>query len=348
MRTIRILNNDEVKSLLDLKTVIKCVENAYILKSKNEARLFSMISEEIIKDKAEMDIKSGSLDSNDVFGLKLVSWFGDNAEQNLPTITGLTMLFDLTNGFAKGLINASYLTSMRTGAAGALGIKYLAKSDTDTLAVVGTGSMAIFQIAASLSLIENIKKVYIYNPRNYEKTLAFKAKIKGELGKIINDLNDRDNKLWLSRINKVDFIATDNPEKMMEDSQAVITVTPSKTPIIKETWVKAGTHFSCMGADVMGKQEIEEGIFKNALICVDDYEQATTVGESQTAFNSNLIHPNDIAEIGTVIMDKSKGRKSSKDVTIFDSTGISLQDLAVSNELLLKAEKLNIGSLVEI
>lgn len=348
MRTIRILNNDEVRSLLDLKTTIRCVENAYILKSKNEARLFNMISEEIIKDRAEMDIKSGSLDSNNVFGLKLVSWFGDNADQNLPTITGLTMLFDLTNGFPKGLINASYLTSMRTGAAGALGIKYLAKADTDTLAIVGTGSMAIFQIAASLSLIEDIKKVYIYNPRNYEKTLAFQAKIKGELAKIINDLNDEDNKLWLSRIATVDFIAADNPEKMMEKSQAVITVTPSKKPIIKENWVKAGTHFSCMGADVIGKQEIEEEIFKNALVYADDYKQATTVGESQTAFNSNLIHPNDIVEIGKVIMDKSKGRKSSKDVTIFDSTGISLQDLAVSNELLLKAEKLNIGTLVEI
>lgn len=135
---MRILNDEVVKNVLDIKSTVECVEKAYTLKAKQQARLFSMISEEIIEGKAEMDIKSGMLDGDNVFGLKLVSWFGDNVKQGLPAITGLTMIFDLVHGFPKGVLNASYMTGMRTGTAGALGIKYLARPDSSVLSVVGT------------------------------------------------------------------------------------------------------------------------------------------------------------------------------------------------------------------
>lgn len=348
MKSIRILNDESVKQILDIKSTIKCVETAYVLKAKHQARLFSMISEEIIEGKAEMDIKSGMLDGENVFGLKLVSWFGDNVKQNLPAITGLTMIFDLVNGFPKGILNASYMTGMRTGAAGALGIKYLARVDSSVLGVVGTGKMAIFQIAATLSLIPGIKKVNIYDPMEYENAHKFQAGIKNELGKIINDLNDKDNALWLSRIDEVIFVAVDNLESMIKESDALITITPSRKPLLKKEWIKAGTHISCIGADVAGKQELDKNIFKGAVVCVDDCQQAVTVGETQSAFRAKLIESGDLIEIGNLIIGKAEGRKSDEDITIFDSTGISLQDLSVSNTLLLKAEELNIGKLVKI
>lgn len=348
MRSLRILNDEVVKSVLDIKSTVECVEKAYTFKAKQQARLFSMISEEIIEGKAEMDIKSGMLDGDNVFGLKLVSWFGDNVKQGLPAITGLTMIFDLVHGFPKGVLNASYMTGMRTGAAGALGIKYLARADSSVLSVVGTGKMAIFQIAATLSVMPGIKKVHVYDPVNYENAQKFQGGIKSELGKIINDLNDQDNQLWLRRIDEVLFVATDDPERMLKESDAVITITPSRKPLLKKEWIKPGTHLSCIGADVAGKQEIDENIFKEAVVCVDDRQQAVTVGETQCAFRSEIIESGDLIEIGHLIIGKCEGRRSDQDITIFDSTGISLQDLAVSNALVLKAEELNIGELVQI
>lgn len=348
MRSMRVLNDEVIKSILDIKSTVECVEKAYVLKAKHQARLFSMISEEIIEGKAEMDIKSGMLDGDNVFGMKLVSWFGDNAKQGLPAITGLTMIFDLVHGFPKGVLNASYMTGMRTGAAGAIGIKYLARPDPSVLSVVGTGRMAIFQVAATLSVIPGIKKVHIYDPINYENAQKFQGAIKSELGKIINDLNDQDNQLWLSRIDEVLFVATDDPEWMLKESDVVITITPSRKPLLKKEWIKAGTHLSCIGADVAGKQEIDENIFKGAVVCVDDRQQAVTVGETQSAFRAEIIETDDLIEIGNLIIGECEGRQSDQDITIFDSTGISLQDLAVSNALVLKAEEMDKGELVKI
>lgn len=348
MRSMRILNDQVVKSILDIKTTIGCVEKAYFLKAKQQARLFNMISEEIIEGKAEMDIKSGMLDGDNVFGLKLVSWFGDNTKQGLPAITGLTMIFDLVHGFPKGVLNASYMTGMRTGAAGALGIKYLARPDSSVLGIVGTGRMAIFQIAATVSVMPSIRKVHIYDPMNFENAKKFQDDIKMELGKIINDLNDKDNERWLKRIDEVQFIAADDPEEMLKLSDAVITITPSRKPLLKKEWIKPGTHLSCIGADVAGKQEIDEGIFKGAVVCVDDRHQAITVGETQSAFRANIIESADLIEIGQLIIGECEGRRTDQDITIFDSTGISLQDLAVSNGLVSKAEELNLGELVQI
>lgn len=348
MESMRILNDEVVKNILDIKSTVKCVEKAYILKAKQQARLFNMISEEIIEGKAEMDIKSGLLIGDGVFGLKLVSWFGENVNQGLPAITGLTMLFDMVHGFPKGVINASYMTGMRTGAAGALGIKYLARSNSSVLTVVGTGRMAIFQIAATLSVVSSIQKIYIYDPLTFENALKFQSGIKFELGKIINDLNDQGNQIWLSRIDEVQFVATDDLEKTLKETDVVITITPSRKPLLKREWIKPGTHFSCMGADVEGKQEIAEKLFKGAIICVDDRQQAVTVGETQSAFRANIIRSDDLIEIGHLIIGESEGRKSNQDITIFDGTGISLQDLAVSNGLLSKAEALNLGVVVQL
>jgi ornithine cyclodeaminase/alanine dehydrogenase len=103
-----------------------------------------------------------------------------------------------------------------------------------------------------------------------------------------------------------------------------------------------------MGADVEGKQEIAEKLFKGAIICVDDRQQAVTVGETQSAFRANIIRSDDLIEIGHLIIGESEGRKSNQDITIFDGTGISLQDLAVSNGLLSKAEALNLGVVVQL
>lgn len=348
MVPIRILSDNDVKNILDIKNTVACVEKAYALKANNQARLFSMVSEVIFEGKAEMDIKSGMLNEEDVFGLKLVSWFGDNKIQGLPAITGLTMLFDLKNGFPKAMINASYLTGMRTGAAGSIGVKHLSKQDSKTLMIVGTGVQAIFQIAATLSQVQTITKVYIYDPVKYENASKLQYSIKTELEKIKNDINDTYNKSWKQRIESVQFVAVENPVKALEETDAVITITPSQKPLIFKEWIKPGIHFSCVGADMTGKQEIDEKIFEVASIYVDDITQATTVGETQSAIRAGILGKDNLTEIGQFILGNTKGRTSDEEITIFDSTGIALQDLAVSKYIVSKAEEMNVGTIVQI
>lgn len=349
MIPVRILSDNDVKSLLDLRNTILCVEKAYVLKANNQARLFPLISEDLSEGKADMDIKSGILYGEDTFGLKLVAWFGENEKQGLPPLTGLAMIFDLETGFPKAILNARHLTAMRTGAASAVGIKYLAKNGSKALVVAGTGSQAVFQVAAAIFVMPLLEKVYIYNPLSYRSAEKFQCSMRENLGKIKIDFeNDPANCRWLQRLDSIDFIAVDNIAKALNETDVVITITPSKKAYIVNDWVKPGTHFNCIGADMPGKQEIDEKIFDTAKVFVDDIRQASSVGETQTSIKSGIIDEKRIMEIGNIINGNAKGRTSDKDITIFDSTGIALQDLAVSKYLIKKAEVLNIGTSVNI
>ncbi len=348
MIPIRILSDDNVGSILDIRNTVTCTEKAYALKADNQARLFPLISEDLHDGRADMDIKSGMLTGEDVFGLKLVSWFGDNERIGLPALTGLTMTFDLTNGFPKAIMNARHLTAMRTGAAGAVGVKHLAKPNSKTLLVVGTGFQATFQIAAAISEVPSIERVYIFNPVRHESAVRFRYSIRAGLGRILNDVKEPGNSAWIQRVESVDFIAVDNVMKALEEVDAVITATPSCKASILNEWVRPGTHFSCIGADRSGKQEIDEKIFERAIVFVDDIAQASTVGETQSAVRAGIIDRNQLTEIGHLILGRAKGRTSDKDITVFDSTGIALQDLAVSKYLLSKAEEMNIGTVVHL
>lgn len=237
------------------------------------------------------------------------------------------MVFDFKNGFPLALINARHLTAMRTGAAGAVGIKYLAKQGAEVLVVVGTGYQAVFQIAATLTAVPTIRKVYLYNPRNEEKAQLLQESIRTKLSNINHDNSDLKNENWIQRIERVEFLAVHNIQAALNEADAVITITPSSQPLIKKEWIRQGTHFSCIGADLPGKQELDETIIKTARVFVDDIGQASMAGEIQTAVRSGILPKHSIIEIGKIINENQKGRLSNSDITVFDSTGIALQNI---------------------
>ena len=348
MNTIKIISDDDVKSILDVENTILCVENAYRQKADKRATLLPLVSADLVEGKADLDIKSGIYQTGNLFGLKLVAWFGDNNIQGLPNLTAMTMVFDLKNGFPIALINAGYLTAMRTGAAGAVGIKYLANQNAEVLTLVGTGNQAAFQIAAALTAVPTIRKVNIYNPRNEKKAHLLQQSIRTKLSGINNSSNDFINDNWIQRIKNVEFYAVNNIQSALEETDAVITITPSSQALIKKEWVKPGTHISCIGADLPGKQELDETLFRTARIFADDIDQASSVGEIQTAVRSGILPIESIREIGYVINGKENGRLSNSDITVFDSTGIALQDLAVADYIIRIAEEKNIGTSVTI
>ena len=329
MYPIRILNKRQTEEVLDMKAVISDIENVYSMKARRTGMLFPMISHEFTPGVADMDIKSGLLEDAGIFGLKLVSWFGSNADKGLPPLTGTVMVFDLSTGLPVGILSAEHMTGMRTGAAGAIGAKYLAGKNAGELLLVGAGHQAAYLVAASLIAIEGLRKIRIYSPINPDHAADFAAK--------------------MAKQYDVGFEAVTDIRSAVENSRIIIMATPSRKPLIMDEWVQKGTHFSCIGADLPGKQEIDEKIFARARVFVDDYAQAINVGECEIPFKKGVISKDSITgEIGEVINGDKKGRCDDGDITIFDSTGIALQDLMTAGRALKIAREKNIGSVVEL
>jgi ornithine cyclodeaminase/alanine dehydrogenase len=351
MSKVRILNHEVIEQVLDMKQVIEAVEKVYALKSSGKTELFPMVFHEFERGKADMDIKSGHLKGENIFGLKLVSWFGDNANKGLPLLYGTTMLFDSKTGKPIGILSAEQVTGMRTGAAGAIGAKYLARKDSESLLMVGTGHQSTFQIAATLIAMDNIKTVRIYSPINHDKAEAFASAIKNKLEKNFLSKYEESSDLYneIKKKFEVSFEAVTDIKAAVGKSDIIITATPARSPLIMKDWVKKGTHFSCVGADMEGKQEIDENIFASARVYVDDMNQAVNVGETELPIKKGVILKEDIiAEIGDVILRKAVGRTTADDITIYDTTGIALQDLMTSKLALDIAEAKGLGVEIEL
>jgi ornithine cyclodeaminase/alanine dehydrogenase len=258
------------------------------------------------------------------------------------------MLFDSNTGYPLALINASYITSMRTGASGAIAAKYLAKPDAKVAVVIGTGNQALFQIAFLISALPTIQNIYIVNPRSFDKAQKFTADVSQRLKMVIEDQIDPKNKLWNQRVQAINFLASADIEKALVVADVVITATPSRGSLISKESIGPGVHINCMGADSLGKQEIDEELFSTARVFTDDLSQSISLGECQTAVKKGILNSNQIIELGDVINGVYLGRESENEVTIFDGTGISLQDISVGKLALDVAIDKNLGQVVNL
>ena len=329
MHKIFVLSEEDTRQLLELEEVIEAIENVYKEKASGSGKVFPLVFHEFEKGVADMDIKSGTLDKMGVYGLKLVSWFGNNPSKGLPSLSGIVMLFDSSTGLPIGTISAEHMTGMRTGAAGAIGAKYLARNNSEVMLMVGSGHQASYQIRAMQTVIKGLKKVFVYDPINFESAKGFISKFEYKL-------------------DSIEYIPVQDLETSVANSDIIVTATPSKKPLIMKEWVKAGTHFSCMGSDMSGKQEIDENILKSARLFTDDILQSVSVGEFEVGINNGTITKEDIiCEIGDVLNGEYYGRTSDNDITVFDSTGIGLQDIAAGYIAIQKAKKINIGTEVK-
>lgn len=337
MFKVKVLNQAVLEEVLEMPEVIEAIETVYTLKAQDQTTLFPMVFHEFNPGVADMDIKSGHLKGADIFGFKLVSWYGENKDKNLPLLIGTTMIFDASTGVPLAILNADHITGMRTGAAGAIGAKYLAKKNSKTLLMVGTGHIAQFQIAATIHAVDTIEHIIIHDPLSTERSNDYKNTIKEKLEKNFNITKP------------ITFEASTDLKTSVGKSDIIVTATPSKKAMILKDWVNPGTHISCVGADMSGKQEIDEALFTDSIVVVDDIKQATEVGETETAYKKGLITKEGIhAEMGDIILGHKKGRTSDDQITIFDTTGIALQDLMTSKLALEIAERKQLGIVIDL
>lgn len=337
---VTLINKKEMKHILEMEKVIAGVSDIYRMKANGMTGVWPHVCHDFIENSGVMDIKSGYVggDTN-LHGAKLLNSFKDNVGTDIPVFNGLLMVFDSKTGAPLGMMDASYITGMRTGAAGAIGVKTFARENSENLFILGAGKQAVFQIAATLILMPRIKKIFVCDVKSYDQAVAFADKMPEILRKDFN-IHDRSG---------VQFIAVDHIEKAVKESDVIITITPSREPVIKAEWVKPGTHFSCIGADMIGKIEIEPANFRQARIFTDDKKQCIEIGEVEIPIKKGVIGKDDIlGDIGQVLSGQIPGRISAEDITIFDATGIAILDLITAKIAIELATEKGLGTRIEI
>lgn len=338
MTKIKVLSEKDINKVINMELAVKACENAYSQKNSTNSNVWPLVFYEYEHNVFDLDIRSGNLEGYNSYGLKVISYNENNPGINLPKVNATAMLFNATTGEPTALLNVAAVTSFRTGAAAAIGAKYLARKDSKQVLIVGCGNVALYSIVAILTIMPQIERIVVCNPKDNSKIVERVNKLKNDVQNILEASNCK---------LKANIMSSETIEEAVRESDIIITATPSEKAMIKNEWLKEGAHFSCMGAGMPGKQEIDADIIKRAIVFVDDTEQCIECGEIQTAFKDKIITKVD-GEIGELILNFKKGRTSNKDITVFDSTGIFLQDLALAIELIQKAERENIGIDIEI
>lgn len=338
MNELTILNENEIEELLTIPMAVQAVEQAYLEKSRGTASLWPMVFHAFAPGLADLDIKSGDLAGQGCYGLKVVSWFGANPGRGLPALHGTSLLFDLETGAPRALLNAGPITDFRTGAAGAIGAKALARPDSRRLLMAGTGALAPYLVAAALYLMPGLEQVQLVNPHHPSRATALCGDICARVDQLL---------AGAGRSRAASITAAEDLERAAGESDIIFTATPAQTPFLRAEWVRPGTHISCMGADMAGKQEIDSGLFRTARVFGDDTAQCLSVGECEIPFKDGMISKLS-GEIGAVLAGTQQGRTAPEEITIFDSTGIALQDIACAAKLIEAAQKAGAGCRVSL
>ncbi len=336
MDPIRILNADEVSQLVSIPLALEAVEGAYAQKHAGLGSAWPLLFHEFVDGVRDMDLKSGNLDGDGIWGLKAISCYYDNPERGLPVYHGTSLVFDYATGAPKAVLNAMPITRYRTGAAGALGAKWLARKDAEVLAVCGDGGLCPYLIAANLLALPQLRRVVVTNPLHGRTSEARLAEVQATVEEFLSGCDTR-----------VPVIETDGLEAAVRQADVIMTATPSYQPYLRDAWVRPGTHLSCVGADKSGKQEVESALLARARVVADDVHQCLTVGECELPHAQGFL-PDELDEIGAVITGAVPGRTSEEQITVFDSTGLSLQDLATIARIVARAESDGVGTVVQL
>lgn len=313
-----------VKEILEMKDVIPAVEAAFREKGLGNVEMPPKMY--IMYPTGDLRVMPAYLKNLKQTGLKAVTVFPNNPkEKNIPTVLATVILVDTESGVPLAVMGGSWLTAMRTGAAGAIATKHLARKGAKNVAFIGTGIQAHTQLMAHREVMK-IEKVYAVdaNAESAKKFVEF-AKSLGLEGEVSDGA------------------------AACKNADVLITTTPVHQPIVKSEWIHPGMHINAIGADAPGKEELDPEILKRAKIVIDDWEQASHSGEINVPISKKIITRKNIAaELGDIVAGKKKGRESDSDITVFDSTGLGIQDIVTATIVLNKAKAQNKGFRVKL
>jgi alanine dehydrogenase len=330
MQTL-LLGEEEIEQLLSMDEVTRAVESAFREKGLGNVQMPAKLYLFYTKYNGDLRAMPSYLEESDVSAVKVVNVHPDNrAKYDLPSVMATIILIDPKNGAPLAIMGGTTITDMRTGAAGGVAAKYLARKDSEVVGLVGAGAQARTQLAALLSIYRELEEVRVWS-RTATTREAYIDEMKPECRNVAK------------------MVAVESAKDAVEDADIVVTTTPSRKPIVLSDWVGKGTHFNCIGADAPGKQELDPAILTRAKIIVDDWEQASHSGEINVPLSKKIITRQNIwGDIGEIVAGAKPGRTSRDEITVFTSTGLAVQD-AVTAELAYKgALARKVGRFVEI
>ena len=302
-----IVPEKEIGALLGRPESFEAVESVFAAMARGDAYNFPVIREAIGHEDALYGFKGGFDRSGGSLGLKAGGYWPNNLEKRgLINHQSTVFLFDPDTGKVSAMVGGNLLTALRTAAASSVSIKHLARADSKVIGMVGAGHQATFQLRAALEQRE-FEKVIGWNL--HPEMLPNIEKVATEAG--------------------LPFEAVDLPG--LREADVIITITSSFEPSLLADHVSPGTHLACMGTDTRGKQEVEAALVARASVFTDEVAQSISLGEAQHAIADGSKTEDQITEIGAVINGAHPGRQSDDEITLFDGTGVGLQDLAVAS-----------------
>lgn len=315
--TTLLLTHREVLQLADMALAVTAVERAFAEHAAGRARMPSKVYLEL--PEFEGDFRAMPSLMGAYAGLKWVNAHPKNRERNqLPTVMGTYVLSDPRSGFPLAIMDATLLTALRTGAAAAVASKHLANLPLTRVGFIGTGVQARYFRDAHRVL----------GP--FELLAA-----------------DRDERRARAFAEESGGVAVSLAEAAA--CPVVCIATPSSSPVIERAWVKPGTHINAMGADGPGKQELDVQILLDARVIIDEREQSIHGGELNVPISRGQYREQQIAAtLGQVILGAAQGRSDARDITVFDSTGLAIQDVALAAALYERAQERGVGQRIEL
>lgn len=315
------LDQEEVKSVIDMRSDMEVVESAFRQHGLGKVQMPPKSYLYYTEYNGDLRTMPAYLEEENITGVKIVNVHPGNPAKGLPTVMALIVLISPETGAPVAIMDGTYLTDIRTGAAGGIAAKYLARKDSRIIGMVGTGNQARSQLAALCEVFEpEMVKISSRTRKSAEK---FKKEMEG--------------------LACCEISFEENVEKVC-DCDILVTTTPVRKPVVKAEWVREGTHINAIGADAVGKEELDPELLIRSKIIVDDVVQAIHSGEVNVPLSKHYISENDIhAQLGEVIAGLKPGRTSDEEITIFDSTGLAIQDVATANLVYEKAALKGLG-----
>ena len=326
-----LLDSDDVGANAPLPAVIDAVEAAFGADERGDAQMPAKSYIDLPQYNGDFRSMPAylSVDANhpevvadddwDAAGIKWINVHTDNADHGLPTVLGTMIYSDPETAFPLAIMDGRELTRLRTGAAAAVATDHLAIADATSLGLVGAGVQSYTQLEA-IATVRPIEEVVVADQRP-ERVADF-----------IDHFADR-----------FDVRAGEISEAAACD--VLSTVTPVESPIVDRADVGEHTHINAIGADAAGKHELADQILLDAKLVIDDYEQTTHSGEINVPYSAGTLTDDDIyGALGEIVIGKKDGREAADGITVFDSTGLAIQDVAAARVVYTAASAANNGT----
>ena len=313
-----LLNKKEVQNLIDMREVITVVETAFRDWTEGKGEMPSKV---YLKVK-DGDFRAMPAALPGAAGMKWVNVHTGNPAKGLPTVMAVLIYNDPATGYPLAIMDATEATAFRTAATSAIASKYLARKDSRTLGIIGAGRQSYYHIIAHQQIFK-LNEIRVWDI------------LPGATERLIESLKNMPiKKCSIEEVVKADIVCT---------------LTPAQHPVVEKKWLVPGTHINAVGADAEGKEELEPAILNEALLVVDDLRQASHAGEINVPVSKGLLKKDQIyAELGEIIAGRKKGRTDNQTITLFDSTGLAIEDIAVAKLLYNKALKTGTGISVSL